>query len=199
MLVTSCNNSTFPDITDRSSDLAQFDDILLIEPLGNISVYRGLDFSGFQVADVGRAAYEGLISIDAFECATSAPIALLGSRSNSSIWPRFVVENWKESSTYFRLRSLYLKPIGSIPLFLSIVLNGLEVVDGHAVNASNLYVTYLKAGHVPVMHLDLTIWPGWESRINMVEAYAFAPDGKDWTFCMDDIEIDVFEKKSEDT
>ena len=165
--------------------------------MGNISTYEGLDFSGFQVFDADHSAYEGLISIDDINCATSPHNAILGSRATRSIWPRFVVENWNETSTYFKLRGLSIKPVGSIPPYVSILVSGWEVVDGHAVNSTFLGITYLREGHMPVTRIDLTRFPTWEAKINMVEAYAYAPGGKDWPFCMDDIKIDLFENSSD--
>jgi hypothetical protein len=90
---------------------------------------------------------------------------------------------------YFKLQSISMKALGDTPIYLSIYIYGWQTKDRRAINSYGAAVTYLAPGYHPVTRLNFTEYGWWPNRINAVEAYAKAEDGRDWRFCIDDIDI----------
>lgn len=142
------------------------------------------------------AAQQELIDFRDMDCASSAPNSLFGERVFGEAWPRFVSNSTAlqvaNLSEYFSFRALSIKPVGwSTPHLTRIQINAYEVEDGHYKNVSSVYMFFGGQGIHPSIHVDMQklFGPHWGNRTNMVEAFGATRDGKDWPFCIDDLEV----------
>ena len=131
-------------------------------------------------------------------CASSAPNALMGARFNPSIWPRIGLSpslSQTPKVKSFQLLSLFVKPVGAAPLYLSIIFQGWVIEHGRAVDYASASLTYLTAGHHGPLKLELyKPWVNWRKNFTVVEMWAQTQEGEDWPFCVDDLVVGLVEE-----
>ena len=164
-------------------------------PLAPMTKYSHLNLGAFSLLNVPQAYLDGTLAAGDLNCATSPPNALLGSRSNRSIWPRFSLlpspqNNTPEASSKapdFQLLSLTVKPLHSTPRYVTLLAQGWTIEGGRAIDNVGFSLTWLNEGYQRPFTLDLTLWDNWRKNLSVVEMWAESEAGEDWEFCVDDL------------
>ncbi|MCJ1402993.1 hypothetical protein MMC11_006215 [Xylographa trunciseda] len=189
------NASTSNVSLSSNTTLLNFDSLPTTHGLGSLpSPHHHLLFTSFSVFAPDDPSLRHLISQHDHNCATSAPHALVGSRS--SFAPASIaIANASSMAAagllpYFSLVAFEVKPMDAPDVGSTVFVKGHSVGGGDPLE----WRAEFPAGY----HLPFRVEMGkhsreaWE-RLGRVEMWAaYGEDALDWEFCVDDLEVQFF-------
>ena len=165
-------------------------------------------FSSFKLVNVPLAINASILDPEDYAAASSLPNALLGSTKFSShgTIPRIYVANNCSSLLSnctndfphpFHPVSMRIKPIDFVPSRILITVVGWELDGKEVLNMYGFRFALGFAGggggHFGVgLKLPLDRFGEGKGKIHVLEIKCRDPEGKDWRFTVDDLEVSIF-------
>jgi hypothetical protein len=180
--------------------MSQFDEIATVKGLGEVPFpYHHLSFSAYNIFAPRDPALNGKISESDYNCAVSAPNALIGSRYNghdsgSTRGAYFGIANATAMMedglcSHFTLSKFKIKPLDS-PLDPTTTRIAVIGYKHNSYQTVKWEVTFDQGYHDPLyVKLKEFSRENWETLSGVEILADYGVDALDWEFCIDDIEL----------